>query len=229
MESIHKSTLQFLKALAKNNNRDWFAENKEVYLAAQANMHNFIDELLVAMRSHDEIDTPSGKKSLYRIYNDVRFSKDKTPYSKYFGFRMGRATKYRRGGYYAHIEPGNSFLACGFFAPNPDDLKRIRQDIDYNYKIWNKILNAKKLQNLGITLTGRGVETAPRGYSINHPAIELLRMKQFILIKYFTDKEVLSPDFIKTISQHYQATRPWLDHMSEVLTTDLNGVSMFND
>jgi uncharacterized protein (TIGR02453 family) len=223
MMSIQPSTLGFLKNLAKNNNRAWFAEHKNQYLAAQSNMITFIDDLILAMNKHDELETESGKKSLFRIYNDVRFSKDKSPYNPRFAFSLKRATKLKRGGYYMNIKPGNCFLACGFFAPNADDLKRIRQDIDYNYPEWNSILQLKSIKSTFGALQGDTVVTAPRGYITDHEAIALLRHKQFIVRHHFTDAEVVSPDFLKQVNMMYKNVRPFFDYMSSVLTTDSNG------
>ena len=223
MSSIHSSTFKFLKDLAKNNDRDWFAAHKQVYLDAQQNMCDFIDQLIREMNKHDELDNVSGKKSLYRIYNDVRFSKDKSPYNPRFASSLSRATKMRRGGYYVNIKPGGSMLGCGFFAPNTADLNRIRQDIDVKYDQWNKILRSKNIASNFGELMGDKVKSAPRGYDIKHPAIELLRYKQFVLRRHFTDAEVMSPDFLKEVNKTFKAVRPFFDHMSELLTTDLNG------
>jgi uncharacterized protein (TIGR02453 family) len=221
--SIQPSTLRFLKDLAKNNNRAWFTDHKDQYLAAQSNMMAFIDQLILMMNKHDELETESGKKSLFRIYNDVRFSKDKLPYNPRFAFSLKRATKLKRGGYYMNIKPGNCFLACGFFAPNADDLKRIRQDIDYNYPEWNSILQSKSIKSTFGALQGDTVLTAPRGYTTDHEAIALLRHKQFIVRHHFTDDEVISPDFLKQVNTMYKNVRPYFDYMSSVLTTDANG------
>jgi uncharacterized protein (TIGR02453 family) len=223
MMSIQPSTLRFLKDLAKNNNRAWFTDHKNQYLAAQSNMMAFIDQLILMMNKHDELETESGKKSLFRIYNDVRFSKDKSPYNPRFAFSLKRATKLKRGGYYMNIKPGNCFLACGFFAPNADDLKRIRQDIDYNYTEWNSILQSKLIKSTFGALQGDTVVTAPRGYTTDHEAIALLRHKQFIVRHHFTDAEVVSPDFLKQVNTMYKNVRPYFDYMSSVLTTDANG------
>ncbi len=221
--SIQPSTLRFLKDLAKNNNRAWFTDHKDQYLAAQSNMMAFIDQLILMMNKHDELETESGKKSLFRIYNDVRFSKDKSPYNPRFAFSLKRATKLKRGGYYMNIKPGNCFLACGFFAPNADDLKRIRQDIDYNYPEWNSILQSKSIKSTFGALQGDTVLTAPRGYTTDHEAIALLRHKQFIVRHHFTDDQVISPDFLKQVNTMYKNVRPYFDYMSSVLTTDANG------
>ena len=201
---IKKETFDFLKQLSKNNNRDWFNEHKDKYLQGNDNMIKFADALLIEIKRHDNIETNSGKESLYRIYKDVRFSKDKTPYNCRFSGSFKRATKKLRGGYYFHIEPGNSFLAGGFWGPEPDDLKRIRQDIDYNYKDWKKMLSNKSLINAFDRIKGDQLGSAPRGYKKDNPAIDLLRYKSFILRQDFTDKEVLSPDFLKKVNDGFK-------------------------
>jgi uncharacterized protein (TIGR02453 family) len=224
--AVKQGSIDFLKKLSKNNNRDWFNEHKDVYLEAHNNIIAFADGLLIAMNKHDQIETPSGKKALFRIYKDVRFSKEKTPYNCHWSGGFKRATKKLRGGYYFRIEPGNSFLAGGFWGPEPDDLKRIRQDIDMNYKDWKKLLANKTLANTFGGIIGEQVGSAPRGYSKDHPAIDLLRYKQFILKHEFADKEVCTPDFINKVNDIYKKMRPFLDYMSEVLTTDGNGESI---
>jgi uncharacterized protein (TIGR02453 family) len=222
-KTIQKESLTFLTKLSGNNNREWFNEHKDEYLIAHENIENFADALLGEMNRHDNIETPSGKKSLHRIYRDVRFSKDKTPYNTFWGGGFSRATKLLRGGYYFHIAPGNSFAAGGFWGPNADDLARIRQDIDLNYEDWNKILSDKIFINTFGSLKGETLISSPRGYAADHPAIELLRYKQFLLKHEFTDEEVLSKDFVKKINGIYMKMRPFFNYMSEVLTTDING------
>jgi len=221
--TIHKSTLDFLMKLSANNNRDWFNARKDQYLEAQANVEAFIDALIVQMNKHDEIETPSGKKSLYRIYNDVRFSKDKTPYSARFSGYLRMAKPLLRGGYYFWIAPGNSRIGVGFAYPKPEDLLRIRQDIDINYKNWHKLLKGKSIQKVFGSIQGSTVNTAPRGFPKGHPAIELLRLRQYWFTHQFSDREVLSSDFLKNLNSTYKTIRPFFDYMSEVLNTDLNG------
>ena len=220
---IEKASMDFLKKLSKNNNREWFNANKDKYTAAHENIAAFADALIKEMNKHDEIETASGRQSLMRIYKDVRFSKDKTPYNTHWSGSMKRATKKRRGGYYFHIEPGNSFLAGGFWGPDASDLKRIRQDIDLNYEDWRKMLAGKTLVSTYGAMRGAQVGSAPRGYAKDHPAIDLLRYKQFIFRHDFTDEEACSADFAVKMSKVYKNMRPFLDHMSEVLTTDMNG------
>jgi uncharacterized protein (TIGR02453 family) len=223
---IKKETLNFLKAIAKNNDREWFAEHKDTYTKALENMIGFADALLLEMNKHDTIETATGKKSLHRIYRDVRFSKEKTPYNTHWSGGFRRATKKLRGGYYYHIEPGNSYAIGGFWGPNPEDLQRIRQDIDLNYEDWRKLLSNKTFSKTFGELLGDQLTSAPKGYAKDHPAIDLLRYKQFLIKHEFTDAEVLAPDFVKNINDVYKKMRPYFDYMSEVLTTDANGISL---
>jgi uncharacterized protein (TIGR02453 family) len=224
---IAKSTFDFLLRLARNNNREWFQLHKVQYLQAQENVEHFMDALLAKMNVHDQLETPSGRKALYRIYNDVRFSKDKAPYNPRFSGYLRRVKPMLRGGYYIWIKPGSSRIGCGFSYPNADDLKRIRLDITRNYTEWNKLLRAKAIHSNFGEMRGEKVKTAPRGFSIDDPAIDLLKFKQYWFEKSFTDKEVLSPDFLKNVNNTFKSIRPFFDYMSEILTTDLNGESLF--
>jgi len=223
---IKKDSLDFLTDLSKNNNRDWFNNRKERYTEARDNIIAFADALLAELNKHDHIENPSGKKSVYRIYKDVRFAKDKTPYNTHWSASFKRATNKLRGGYYFRIEPGNSGLVGGFWGPDADDMKRIRQDIDTNPQAWEDMLGDKTLVETFGTLYGEQLGSAPRGYAKDHPAIRLLRYKQFMLRHLFSDEEVLSPDFLLEMNNVFKKMRPFLDFMSEVLTTDANGVDL---
>jgi uncharacterized protein (TIGR02453 family) len=223
---IHKDSLNFLTDLSQNNNREWFNTNKERYLEAHGNIIAFADGLLTEMNKHDNIETASGRKSLFRIYKDVRFSNNKTPYNGHWSGSFKRATKKLRGGYYFRIQPGNSLLAGGFFGPEPNDMKRIRQDIESNHSAWQNLLADKTLLDSFGGMTGEQVGSAPRGYAKDHPAIDILKHKQFLLKHSFTDEEVLSLYFLLKVNDYYKKMRPFLDFMSEILTTDVNGLDV---
>lgn len=221
--TIKESTLDFLLKLSRNNNREWFNRHKGGYIQAKENLELFLDALIAKMNMHDEIETPSGKKCLYPVYKDVRFSKDKVPYNSFFSGYLRRAKPLLRGGYFIWIGPGCSRVACGFSYPNPADLKRIRLDISDNYAEWNKLLSLKSIRaNFG-KMQGAQVKTSPRGFSSDHPAIELLRFKQYWFEHRFSDQEVLATDFLGIVNSKFKSIRPFFDYMSEVLTTDLNG------
>ncbi|MBS1664332.1 MAG: DUF2461 domain-containing protein [Bacteroidetes bacterium] len=220
---IVPANFTFLKKLKKNNNREWFNAHKEVYLEELAGMERFADALLEQLSSHDVIETLSGKKSLYRIYRDTRFSGDKTPYKTWWSGHFTRATKYRRGGYYFHIEAGNTRIGGGFWGPEAADLKRIRDDIAFDPSPLQKIIGSKSFVKLFGELEGEQLKTAPKGYDAGHEAIDLLRYKQFLLRRRFSDEEVLDKSFLKEASLTFKGMRPFFDYMSEVLVSDGNG------
>lgn len=224
---ISKSDFNFLTQLEKNNDRDWFTANKNVYQASLENIISFADELLVKLNRHDVIETLNGKKSLYRIYRDVRFSKDKSPYKTHWAGGYTRASKERRGGYYFQIAPNNNtFIAGGFWAPNKDDLQRIREEIAIDDQELREILTDKLFVKTFHSLEGEQLKSAPKGFDKDHKAIDLLRFKQFIFTKNFSDEEVLSPNFADKVDETFKAMRPFFDYMSDVLTTDINGESI---
>jgi uncharacterized protein (TIGR02453 family) len=223
---IERATLDFLADLDRNNDREWFQANRGRYTAAKENVERFIDALIQRMAKHDRISTATGRKSLMRIHTDQRFHKDRPPYKARFAGGLGRQKPELRGGYFFSFKPGESVIACGFFGPEPADLKRIRVDIDQDHAAWKKLLGTDTVRSNFGTMHGDQLRTAPRDFPKDHPAIELLRYKQFILRHHCSDKEVLAPNFLETIDGLYKSARPWFDHMSEVLTTDENGISL---
>lgn len=226
---IPESTIDFLVELGQNNNREWFNENKDRYLAEEEKMREFAEALHSAMSKHDHLEPMSGKEILFRIYRDTRFSKDKSPYKAHRSGSFKRATARLRGGYYFHIEPGdNSFLAGGFWRPEKEDLDRIRQEIDFDDKPLRKIINQKKFRETFGGFHGEQLKGAPRGYAKDHPAIDLLRNKSFVVIRQFKDKQVTDNSFLTEANNTFKALRPFFDYMSEVLTTDANGRSIID-
>ena len=227
MAKIEKYNIQFLKNLKANNNRDWFAENKADYEKHQSNLVEVGDELLANLSKHDNIDTTSGKKSVIRVYRDIRFSKDKSPYKTYTGFGFSRATQLLRGGYYINIEPGNSFVGGGFWGPNKYDLLKIRKGIETDETEFRAILGSKELKSVFGELKGEKLKTCPKGFDKESSAVDLLRYKQYLLMKEFSDAEVLSSNFLKEVDKTFKVMRPFLDLMSCILTTDENGVPLY--
>ncbi|NML21175.1 DUF2461 domain-containing protein [Pseudoflavitalea sp. G-6-1-2] len=220
---IPLSAFKFLETLKKNNNREWFQLHKTSFQHEQDAVAVFAEGMLQLLLQHDQIETLSGKQSLHRIYRDTRFSQNKTPYKTNWSGGFRRATKYRRGGYYFHFEPGGSFIAGGFWGPVPADLKLIREDIAFDDRPLRKIINSKSFKSSFGELKGEQLKSAPKGFDVAHEAIDLLRYKQFLLIRPFTDEEVLRAGFLKEVDQTYKHMRPFFDYMSEVLSTDSNG------
>jgi len=220
---LPQSIFPFLKKLEKNNNRDWFNDNKPEFKAIEGQVKIFYSAVSDNLKKHDDID----KLKIFRIYRDVRFSKNKLPYKTHFGGSFHRTKPKLRGGYYLHIQPNDeSFIATGFWDPVKEDLLRIRKEFEMDDEEIRTILNNKTLKNIWGGLVGDEVKTAPKGFSKEHNAIDLIKKKQFIFTKKFSDKEVLSSNFINEVDVAFKVIRPYFDYMSDVLTTDLNGVSL---
>lgn len=218
-----KQAFEYLKQLKQNNNRDWFANHKSEYDLIVKENKTFFNGIYTELQEYDKLKGIH----IFRIYRDVRFSKDKTPYKTDFGVGYSRSKPMLRGGYYIQLEPGNSFVGGGFWGPEAKDLLRIRQEFEISTKEINKITSDETFVKYFGELQGDSVKTAPRGFDKNHQAIELIRKKQFIVMRKFTDKEVLAENFQKEVIQTLLAMRPFFDYMSEVLTTDLNGEPLF--
>jgi uncharacterized protein (TIGR02453 family) len=229
MTQIQKSSFKFLKDITEHNNRDWFAEHKEDYQSHHNSFVDFSDNLIDLMRMHDNIETPTGKKAVMRIYRDVRFSKNKAPYKTYSGMSFKRGTQLLRGGYYVHIEPGNSFVGGGFWGPNKNDLLRIRKGIETDQEEFRTVLNSDKFKSVFGVLEGEQLKTCPKGFDKDSTAIDLLRYKQFLIKKDFSDDEVLKAGFLQNTNEVFEAMRPFFDLMSYILTTDANGVPLFEE
>ncbi|MEJ2005151.1 MAG: DUF2461 domain-containing protein [Cyclobacteriaceae bacterium] len=219
-----KNTLEFLKDLVENNDRDWFEENRSRYESSHEEVKTLFSDIAEKLAKHDLLDTTGSK--VFRIYRDVRFSKDKAPYKKSRSMVFRRAGDDRRGGYYLHVEPGNIFLATGFWEPDPADLLHIRKHIQQSDEMLRDVLNDKVIKNYFGEMQGEQLKTAPKGFDKDDPAIDLLRYKRFILSHEFTEKELLSDNFSQLVSEGFKKARPFLDCMTEYLTTDLNGVPL---
>ena len=222
---IRKETFDFLKQLRDNNNREWFDEHKPIFKEYEVDVKSFFSEVASQLQETDQI----GSYRVYRIYRDVRFSKDKTPFKSRFAGGFGRATEALRGGYYLNIEPGNSIVGGGFYGPNPADLKRIRLELEQDDSELRNIINDKKFKAMFGELVGSEVKTSPKGFDIEHPAIDLIRKKQFIFARKFTDEQVSNPNFLNEVIDTYLTIRPFFDYMSSVLMTNLNGESILED
>lgn len=219
---ITKPVLDFLVQLDKNNNREWFADNKGEFRTIESITKNFFNEIGIDLQKQDSI----GNIQIYRIYRDIRFSKDKSPYKKYLSAWYSRTKPFYRGSYYLHIEPGNSFVEGGFWQPNPDDLKRIRKEFELDDSEIRSIINASDFKKYFGDIKGEELKTAPKDFDKNHKAIDLIRKKQFLIVRRFSDKQVLDKSFKDEILATFVAMRPYFDYMSDVLTTNLNGESI---
>ena len=218
---LSSDIFSFFKKLEKNNNREWFEQHKPEFKALETTVKQFGEALKDQLNQHDSID----RFKLFRVYRDVRFSKDKTPYKTHFGLTWYRTKPQYRGGYYLQLKPNDIFLACGFWDPNPADLKRIRQEIDMDGDEYRDIINEPNFKRIWGELQGDSVKTAPKGYAKDHPNIDLLRYKQHIFMLRYTEEDVAAANFLDRLDTALQAVRPFVDYMSALLTTNADGES----
>ncbi len=227
----------FMRDLQRNNDRDWFAENKDRYTDSKEEVEAFAKTLYDALAETDELEPK--RSHTMRIYRDTRFSKDKTPYKQHWGGGMDRMGSERRGGYYWHVEPGGlrtwpefeggeAFVGGGFWSPEKDDLKRIREELAVDYVAFQKLLHSEPMGSVfgGTLHPAEMLKTAPRDYPKDHPAIDLLRHKSFVVVRMFSKQEVAADNFSEEVLRTFVAMRPFLDYMSHVLTTNANGESV---
>ncbi|QNL23005.1 DUF2461 domain-containing protein [Hyphobacterium sp. CCMP332] len=216
-----KKTIQFLKALKANNNREWFNENKSKFQEAEKEFKDLVFEIQEGLSLIDNIETESTK--VFRIYRDVRFSNDKTPYHIHRSVNFKRATAKLRGGYYLKIKKGESAIAGGFFGPSPADILHIRKQIQQDPSELRNILKSKQITDYFGGLSGEKVKSAPRGFSKDDPAIDLLKYRSLLLTMTFSDAEVLSSEFGQKVVNGFAQMRPFFDYMSTILTSNLDG------
>lgn len=218
---LRSSTLKFLQHLQKNNNKAWFDAHRATYDEARADFFNMVEELI---KSIAQFDAPIGqlavKDCVFRINRDVRFSKDKRPYKNNMACYFNRDGKKGNGaGYYLHIEPGQSFAAGGIWMPEPSVLAGIRQEIDYNFVEWEKIIDHKdfkKTFNKGVSSEDVLVRP-PKGYDEDNPAIKYLKMKSFTVSRLFTDKNVQDKDFVKGVIDTFRIMKPFIGFLNTAL------------
>ncbi len=221
MTQIQTGTIKFLKQLSVNNNKPWFDQNRQAYETAKGDFLEFTTELIRQIEGFDpEIAGIDPKKTIFRINRDIRFSKDKSPYKSNMGASINKGgKKIMTAGYYLHIEPGNkSFAAAGTYQPEPALLNAIRQEIDYNYTGFKKILQSaafKKYFN-GLDEIEK-LKSAPKGYLPENPAVEYLKHKHFVVSKIYTDKEITAPGFMKELISCFKASNPLIQFLNNAI------------
>ena len=209
---IKPETFDFIKDVAENNNRDWFAVNKQRYEDAKTDVLSFVALLIPELAAVDPsfpAELPA-KKCLMRIYRDVRFSKNKDPYKNNYGISFRVKTGVPEPEYYLHIQPGNSFLAAGFWMPEADVLKKIREEIDYNTTDFLNIIQSDAFKNTFKLSEEDKLKKAPKGYESDHPQIELLKLKSYIAIYPLKDAAFLKNTIIGQLKAAFQSVYPFV-------------------
>ena len=218
---LEASTLKFLEQLKKNNNKNWFEKHRPVFEASKENFSSVVEAIIASVAKFDEpIGLLKPKDCTFRINRDVRFSKDKTPYKRSMSAYFSKGGKKAMvAGYYFHMEPGQNFAAGGFYTPMPPELAKIRQEIDYNFDEWQKIIHHKTFRKQfpeGVYSSGTLVR-APKGYEEDTPAIAFLKMKDFIVKHPFSDAEVLGKTIVKDIAGVFEAMKPMIDFLNRAV------------
>lgn len=217
-----QKALDFLKKLSRNNNREWFEKNKPTYLEIKEDFESFVGDVLHEAISFDQsLAGQDPKKLTFRIYRDIRFSKDKTPYKTYISAGISRAGKGTGvPGYYFQIEPGNkSMVAAGLYQPVAENLAKIRQEIDYNGDKLEHIVKESKFKKLfGELWNEDKLKSMPKGYAKDHAHIEFLKLKSFIVMSTFKDNEVTDKKFLKVLSNAMKTAKPLNDFLTESLS-----------
>jgi uncharacterized protein (TIGR02453 family) len=203
--------LEFLTALSQNNNREWFQSNKKLYEAAKAEIEQFVNTVIPVIAGFDEtLKHVEAKECMFRIFRDVRFAKDKSPYKTNMGAWMTQAGRKSSGpGYYIHIQPGESFLATGVYMPEPDQLKKIRMEVYYNIDEFLSILNAATFKKFAAGLDDMDrAKMPPKDFPKDFPHIDILKNRHFIASRPIKDAEILDTGFQQLVCEMFQATSP---------------------
>jgi uncharacterized protein (TIGR02453 family) len=214
---LQSATLQFLEQLSKNNNKTWFDGQKAAYVAVKADFEALVTDVLAGLAVTDPVfKDQMAKDSIMRIFRDVRFSKDKTPYKQNLGAGFSSGGKKIAGaGYYLHIEPGGkSFAGGGMWQPEGPQLKAIRQEIDYNFKEFSDIVNDKKFKKLFKEIDGDRLVKVPQGYSEDNPAIDFLRLKSFTVGCPIPDADLTKKGLAKKVNDAFATMKPFVDFLN---------------
>ncbi len=220
---IQQPTINFLKSLKKNNKKEWFDKNRKAYEAARADFEGFIQS---AIDQHSKNDTDlkelEARKCIFRINRDIRFSKDKSPYKTNFGASMDKGgRKSGFAGYYFQLEPGKSFLAGGLWMPEPEKLKKVRQEIDYCFDEFDGIISSRKFKSWFDELyEGDDIKLSrvPQGFEKDNPASEFLKFKSWLVIHDLTDKEVTAKNLLKTTVDAFVTMQPFIKFLNRALS-----------
>ncbi len=217
---LQQSTLDFLKALKKHNDREWFDKNRAKYELAKADHAQFTADLIKELsKINPALGSLEVKDCVFRIYRDVRFSKNKAPYKTNLGcYFVEGGKKSDKAGFYIQMEPGNSFMAGGCWMPQAPVLKAIRQEIDYNLPDFQKIVKAPKFKAAFGTLSDSKLKTTPKGYDSGNPAIEHLRQTSFIVQTSMSDKDFTSKTIVKKSAEIYKAMLPFLKFLNTAMS-----------
>lgn len=214
-----KGILNFLRELSENNNREWFTANKDYYLKSKKSFEIFVSDFIQIIKSVDpQIGSPEPKDCIFRIYRDVRFSGDKSPYKTNFGAYVNRGGKKSSfAGYYFHIEPGEIFISGGIYMPENNILKAIRDAIFYEPETFKAILSDPEFSKFFPELAGDRLKTFPKGYPKEHPDIDLLKYKNYYVYWSINEKTLNSPSLPEKIRESAAQLKIFNDFLNKAI------------
>ncbi len=214
-----KPVLTFLTGIARNNNKPWFEKNRPAYEHAKAEFEDLVDQLILGLGVVEDLKGITAKDCVMRIYRDVRFSKDRSPYKLNMSASIAPGgKKSSRLGYYLHIEPHHaSMVAGGLHMPESAQISRFRTAIAQDARRFKSITNHQTFKQYFGTYEGEKLKTAPQGYDRDHPEIELLRLKEVVAVHRLSDETVLSPGFTAHVLKAFRAMKPFLDYLNSVI------------
>jgi uncharacterized protein (TIGR02453 family) len=214
---LSAATISFLEEIAHNNNKPWFDANRDRYVAAKEDFEIMVTDLLKGLaKLEPAFAEQKAKDCIFRIFRDVRFGKDKTPYKPNFGAYFSKGgKKFPGAGYYLHVEPGGkTFAGGGLWMPESPILKAVRQEIDYNFDEFKLIVEDKKFKKVFSEMTGESAKKAPTGYTEDNPAIKYIKLKSFVVSNNITDKEIQSKTFVKTVTDTFTTMQPLIEFLN---------------
>jgi uncharacterized protein (TIGR02453 family) len=222
---LQAATIKFLKDLKKNNNKSWFDAHRNKYEEAKKDFEIFIQTVIDRHNKKDPtLKELKAKQCMFRINRDVRFSKDKSPYKSNFGASINRGGKKSLfAGYYFHLEPGESFVGGGLWMPMPPELKKIRQEIDYNLEEFKKIIGTKKFKSVyGEVSKGDDISLSkvPQGFEKDNPASGYLKLKSFLAMKPLKETDLTSIELVKNVTGAFEALQPFLEFLNRSLEAE---------
>jgi len=217
---LQSSTIQFLKSLKKNNNREWFEKNRKQYELAKTDYLDFVTIVLNEIQLFDQsLAELEPKKCVFRLNRDVRFSKNKDPYKTNFGASFSKgAKKIQTAGYYFHLEPGENFVGGGLWMPMAPDLNKVRQEIDYCFKEFTSILKKPVFKTTyGDMDNSMKLVRPPKGFEIDNPALEYLKLKSFVVTRTIKDTELTDKQLVKNVVKDFKTIAPLVHFLNRAI------------
>ncbi len=220
---LKEETLKFITELKLNNNREWFAENKDKYEAARVDFEQLVAQIIQGINTFDsELGYLDPKKCIFRIYRDVRFSEDKSPYKTHFGAGFRPSTLSKTSGYYFHLDPNEAFVSCGHYMLMPDKIKKVRRGIYNDFEMFSSIINDKdfKKEFGDLYKDDDMLKRVPNGFDKDHPAAEYMKLKHFYALKPLSCKQLLDKDLAAYVTAMYKQMHPLSQFLNDILLED---------